>query len=94
MSRWKAGLFVVPVIYVSGYYALFNPDAVGFQYPSRVPAAAYRFDDRYLPISTIYGPMDRIDYFLRPKRHKHLADGVAHYVEMGVYRDQWSEKRW
>jgi hypothetical protein len=94
MSRTKTVVFAAVAIYIGGYYALFNPNAVGFRYPSRFPAAAYRCESRWFPTSTIYAPMDRIDYFLRPERHRHLANGLAHYVQMGVFRDRWWEKRW
>lgn len=93
-AKPRVVLVVLLMIYIGGYYALFDENAVSFYGSKGRPAAAYKWSCPWFPTSAIYRPMDNVDYFLRPARHKHLADGLSHFVQSGQLRENWWEERW
>jgi hypothetical protein len=82
------------MLYIGSYALLYLPNAVTFRVGRGEPVAVYRIYPRWFDLDAFFWPVERAHYALFPERHKHLANGLVHYVAAGKIRPEWWKRRW
>lgn len=81
-------------LYVVAYALLYQPNSITTRVGRGEPVATYRVYSRWFDVEAFFSPLERIHYVLNPERHKHLAQGLDHFVAMGRLRPEWWKRRW
>lgn len=81
------------ILYFFAYGLLYQPNSVTFRVGYGEPLATYRFYSRWFDVGAFFFPAERLHYYLYPERHKHVADGLEQFVQMGLVRPRWWESR-